>query len=258
MRAFFSRVALGLFLASLPALAVAATCVPTATLQCPLDESSFSGPEFITNLINKVANWLFTFLLVLAVVFIVIAAYNYLFSGGSEEAVTKAHKMLLYAAVAVAVALLSRGFVVVVRSLLVTGSTSGGSSTTGTPPPPPGTSGSTPPAAQAPVPVNYRIVDDSGNTVTPAMLPASSISIYNCVLSSGSKWTPAFKFIGVPNVTKLQGGFDDSGISGNHVVRYGGFDSYQVASGVQLDMEKCQDGTSPRFLYNGQSFGGSQ
>lgn len=126
MRTFLQRAFLGLFLLSLPALSFAATCTPDPAtgLQCPLDETSFSGPEFITGLINKVSNWLFTFLLVLAVTFIVIAAYKYLFSGGSEESVSAAHKMMLYAAVAVAVALLSRGFVVVVRSLV--GASAGG------------------------------------------------------------------------------------------------------------------------------------
>jgi hypothetical protein len=158
MRTFLQRAFLGLFLLSLPALSFAATCTPDPAtgLQCPLDETSFSGPEFITGLINKVSNWLFTFLLVLAVTFIVIAAYKYLFSGGSEESVSAAHKMMLYAAVAVAVALLSRGFVVVVRSLVGASagpSTSGGSTT-------PGTTGTT----TNPLPVNYRIVDNSNNT----------------------------------------------------------------------------------------------
>ena len=107
-------------------------CVPGQNgVSCPLPEGNFSGPSFFIDLINNVANWMFTFLLVLAVVFIILAAYKYMFSGGGEETAS-AHKMLIYAAVAVTVALLSRGFVYVIRQV-VSGTVPPGAST-----PPPG------------------------------------------------------------------------------------------------------------------------
>lgn len=100
--------------------AQALPCDPTNNqgIQCPINPSDTIGPDYFVGLINTVANWLFTILLILAVVFIVMAAYKYLFSSGDGEAVEAAHKMLLYAAVAVAVALLSRGFVYVIRNVV--------------------------------------------------------------------------------------------------------------------------------------------
>lgn len=61
---------------------------------------------------------MFTILLALAVVFIVWAAFNYLTGQGEAEKVTAAHRALIYAAVAIIVAMLSRGFVYVVRNVV--------------------------------------------------------------------------------------------------------------------------------------------
>ena len=66
---------------------------------------------------DNITNWMFTVFMILAVVFILLAAYKYLFSGGGEE-VAKAHKMILYSAVAVAVAILARGIIHIVESIV--------------------------------------------------------------------------------------------------------------------------------------------
>jgi len=86
------------------------------------------GPAGIIGLIETIANWMFVILLVLAVLFIILAAYKYLLSGGSEESVSAAHKMLIYAIVAVAVAFLAKGIIFVVRQLVTTGGSGGGDS----------------------------------------------------------------------------------------------------------------------------------
>ncbi len=117
----------------IPALALAdpsAPVVPPATpttaanpctdgvggVECPKAFDKTTGPDYFVGLINLVANWMFTILLVVAVVFIVWAAYSYLTSSGDSEKVSAAHKALLYAAVAVAVGVLARGFVYIVRN----------------------------------------------------------------------------------------------------------------------------------------------
>jgi hypothetical protein len=71
----------------------------------------------VINLIKRLTNWMFTFFLLAAVIMVIYAAFIYLTSGGGEE-VGKAHKMLLYAAVAIAVATLSQGIVTVVQKLV--------------------------------------------------------------------------------------------------------------------------------------------
>lgn len=76
-----------------------------------------SSPGGIIQLIEKIGSYFYTILLSLAVIFIIMAAYNYLTSGGGEK-VAKAHKMIVWTLVAIAVAFLSKGIVAVVKALL--------------------------------------------------------------------------------------------------------------------------------------------
>jgi uncharacterized RDD family membrane protein YckC len=66
---------------------------------------------------------MFIILLVLAVLFIIMAAFSYMTSGGDEEKVAGAHKKVIYAVVAIAVAFLAQGVSFVVASLLGQGAT---------------------------------------------------------------------------------------------------------------------------------------
>ena len=71
----------------------------------------------INDVIRKVCNLvdvLFTVLLVLVVVFVIFAAYNYLTSGGNPEKVKSANQQLIYAAVAILVGIVSKGVPVIV------------------------------------------------------------------------------------------------------------------------------------------------
>jgi len=83
-----------------------------------------SGAGGVVDLIQTITNWMFTILLVAAVVFILLAAFKYLTSGGGEE-VGVAHKMLMYAAVALAVGFLAKGIVFVIQELVTTGGSAG-------------------------------------------------------------------------------------------------------------------------------------
>ncbi len=74
------------------------------------------GPDSVIELIGVITDWIFTVLIVLAIIFFIIAAFHYL--GGSEERVKKAHRMLVYTAVALAVGLLSFGITTVVKQLV--------------------------------------------------------------------------------------------------------------------------------------------
>lgn len=71
----------------------------------------------IFRIIKRITNWMYTGLLSVAVIMILYAAFIYMTSGGGEE-VGKAHKMVMYAIVAIAVALLSRGVSFIVAELL--------------------------------------------------------------------------------------------------------------------------------------------
>jgi hypothetical protein len=69
------------------------------------------------------AGWAFAFLVVIAILFILWAAFNYLTAQGDPEKVGKANQALLFSAVAIAVAILAKAIPALVGSLL--GSTVG-------------------------------------------------------------------------------------------------------------------------------------
>ena len=125
--------ACSMLLATTP-MAFAQCAVPPCGVPEPGQTILGEGNDGISGgvaLVQKITNWLFTILLILAVLFIIMAAFKYLFSGGSEESVSSAHKMLIYAVVAIAVAFLAKGIVFVVQELVASGYSGGGGSGTG-------------------------------------------------------------------------------------------------------------------------------
>ncbi|MBU6500506.1 MAG: hypothetical protein KGJ89_01600 [Patescibacteria group bacterium] len=98
--------------ALLPVMAFAQTYT-SLTVTSPV--TSIGG--FI-GLICTAINWLFTFLIVLAVLFVLLAAFKYLTASGDPEKVKGASHQLIYAAVAVAVAVLAKGIPLIVGSFL--------------------------------------------------------------------------------------------------------------------------------------------
>ncbi len=75
-------------------------------------------PQGVIDLITKIGNWAYGILLGLAVIFIVVAGYIYLFSGGDTEKTEKAKKQIIYAVVAVSVAILANGIIAITQSIL--------------------------------------------------------------------------------------------------------------------------------------------
>ena len=69
-------------------------------------------------LLCALSNWIFAFLLIIAVVMILFAALKFLTAGGNDEAVAGARKNLTFALVGVAVALLARSLVYVVGNFI--------------------------------------------------------------------------------------------------------------------------------------------
>ena len=70
-------------------------------------------------IITSAAAWATGLLLILAVHFVLYAAYLFLTSGGSEDEVKNAKKYIVYSAVAIAVALLANAVVAIVRQLII-------------------------------------------------------------------------------------------------------------------------------------------
>ena len=96
-------------LLALPVVALAQNGIPEGLIEEPQD---------IIDLITKIADWIFLILLAVALIFILIAALQFLTSGGDPMKVEKARNNLLYAVIGIAVAFLAKGFVEVVRVIL--------------------------------------------------------------------------------------------------------------------------------------------
>lgn len=86
-----------------------------AQSQLPSGITTTSG---LMDMICTLANWFFTFLIILAIFFVLYAAFKYLTAGGDPEKVKSASHVLIYAAVAVVVALLAKGFPLLIGSFV--------------------------------------------------------------------------------------------------------------------------------------------
>jgi len=81
--------------------------------------STIGGIDDVLAILNTLVTWLFTILMIVAVIFIFYAAFLYLKAGGEPEDVKKANKQLIFSAVAIAVALIAVGVREVVEDLVL-------------------------------------------------------------------------------------------------------------------------------------------
>ncbi|MBI4134386.1 MAG: hypothetical protein HY475_03115 [Candidatus Terrybacteria bacterium] len=97
-----------------PLLAVAAPVPPTSvpTGGVPADIGG------LYNLVCVGSNWLFAFVMVIAVIVLLMGAIMFFTAGGNEDQMSTARRFLTYALVGVAVAVLARSLVFVVGNFL--------------------------------------------------------------------------------------------------------------------------------------------
>jgi len=67
--------------------------------------------NFLT-ILNNIANWLWAILLVVAAIFILIAAYNFVTAGGDADKVTTARNFVIYAMIGVLIGFLAKALVI--------------------------------------------------------------------------------------------------------------------------------------------------
>lgn len=72
----------------------------------------------LQTILNNVSNWALGLLVALATLFIIYAAYLYLTAGGAEDQLDKAKNVLIYAAIAIGVGLLSKAVAYIVTQLI--------------------------------------------------------------------------------------------------------------------------------------------
>src|SRR5690242_5782849 len=115
-KSIIAAVVLGLMLA--PA-AFAAIPPPPNNIVIPgSNDTGITDTNSIGNSICQLLNYAFYGLILLAIVFVLIAAFKYLTAQGDPEKVKSASKTLIYAAVAVAVGILAQAIPLIVGSFL--------------------------------------------------------------------------------------------------------------------------------------------
>lgn len=104
---------------------VMAPCVSFAQSSnyiAPLNKGNTTAPQNLTTksgveaLIKGVVRWVYTIFFVVAVLFVLLAAYNFLTGGGNDAKIKLAKAQIRYAVIAIIVALLSTGAAVLVNS----------------------------------------------------------------------------------------------------------------------------------------------
>lgn len=105
-----------LLLTALPALALA-------------DLGANAGPNYDQNpgitsakgifeAISKITDWIFSLFLIIAVIIILYGAFQLLISGGNAEALSASKKLVIYAAISVAIAVLAKSIILVAANIV--------------------------------------------------------------------------------------------------------------------------------------------
>lgn len=81
-------------------------------------DSPIQTPGDISRVFEQIVRWTYYIFFVLAVYFILIAAFSYLTASGDPEKLKKAHSSLGWAFVAIAVALISVGAAQIIKSFI--------------------------------------------------------------------------------------------------------------------------------------------
>ncbi len=95
---------------------VYAQAFPPTELQLPTSPIQTTS-EFVT-LVQAITNWIFAFFALLAVVFVLLAGWQFVSSSGEPAVVSQARMKLIYAAIGIGVALLAQGVVPVVKNIV--------------------------------------------------------------------------------------------------------------------------------------------
>ena len=111
---------------ALVTLGIAAGSYAVSPGEIPWPIVNTVGPTSVSGWVDvliTVVQWVYTIIFIVAVLFILLAAFNFITSKGDAVKTGTAKKQLLYAVVGIAVALLAYGVVTLVRTSLQSGLT---------------------------------------------------------------------------------------------------------------------------------------
>ena len=93
--------------------------IPAPPVSAPVSGINSSGA--VQSSVCTVINWIFYVVIVVAVIMVLVAAFKYLTAAGDPDKVKSASHTLLYAAVAILVAILAKAFPSLVGSFIGSG-----------------------------------------------------------------------------------------------------------------------------------------
>jgi len=96
------------------------TILLAAVIETPPATPPVTTLQNIVDIMDKVGKWIFAIVFALAIIFILVAAFQFLTAAGSPERIASARQMLVFALVAVAVAVVAWGLPTLVKTLLGT------------------------------------------------------------------------------------------------------------------------------------------
>ncbi len=83
-----------------------------------LAKGSISNPQQIFDILAKIVRYTYTIFFIVAILFILIAAFNFLTAQGDPEKIKGARAQILWACVAIAIALISVGAAQIIKTFI--------------------------------------------------------------------------------------------------------------------------------------------
>src|SRR3989338_683610 len=98
---------------------VAGSCMesPREGSRLPDTAPAATGEELLA-ILNTATNWIFAIFAILSIIFVLLAALQFISAGGDAAKVGEARQKLIWAAIGIAVALASKGLVPIVKNII--------------------------------------------------------------------------------------------------------------------------------------------
>ena len=72
----------------------------------------------VLDLVMRITNWIFTFLIAVVVIMVLVAGYMFVTAGGNPDQQAKARTVLIYALIGFAVGMIARGIIALVAAIM--------------------------------------------------------------------------------------------------------------------------------------------
>lgn len=117
MRVLLASLVLAAAVAGVPAPAGAQE-LPPQDFQIPTRGIPTTGQDLL-QLVFTIANWIFAAFLAVSIIFVILAAFDFILAQGNEDTIKGARQKLMYAAIGIGIAMLANSFPEIVKSIII-------------------------------------------------------------------------------------------------------------------------------------------